>query len=151
MAAKKFTPLIFLCFFILLPTALHSQSVPESRMGSLQALPEYQWMQAELASKWSQLMLLESAGPQEVDVAQYTLEIEFFPEPEFFYFKILEGKIKFVFQQACHPVGIKHSRSDQLRKFREVVVCILFILPKNCRGNRIYCVKRKMGIQLVAY
>jgi hypothetical protein len=64
---------------MLCPSSIYAQLLSESKQDFLKSLPEYQWMQKELESKWSQLILLESAGPQEVDVQQYTLEIEFSP------------------------------------------------------------------------
>ena len=71
--------LFYVPFLIFCPSSIYAQLLSESKQASLQSLPEYQWMQKELESKWSQLMLLESAGPQEVDVQQYTLEIQFSP------------------------------------------------------------------------
>ncbi len=69
--------LFLLCVTSLLlwPPSIYAQvpSVPK------QALAEYEWMQEELERKWSHLMFLESAAPQEVDVQQYTLEIDFSP------------------------------------------------------------------------
>jgi aminopeptidase N len=79
MLRLKLIFLFYVASFILYPSSTYAQLLAESNQASLKSLPEYQWMQKELESKWSQLMLLESAGPQEVDVQQYTLEIEFSP------------------------------------------------------------------------
>ena len=79
MLRLKLIFLVYVASLMLFPSSIYAQLLSESKQASLQFVPEYQWMQEELESKWSQLMLLESAGPQEVDVQQYTLEIEFSP------------------------------------------------------------------------
>ncbi len=72
-----------LCYFIFLtvfPPNINSQVLQQSEQAFLESLPEYQWMQVELESKWSQWMMMASADPQDIDVQQYTLSIEFFPD-----------------------------------------------------------------------
>jgi len=71
--------LFYVTSLMLCPSSIYAQLQSESKQAFFESLPEYQWMQKELESKWSQLLLLESAGQQEVDVQQYTLEIEFSP------------------------------------------------------------------------
>ena len=76
-------PLFALVSFISLtvfPSNLNSQVLQQSEQALLESLPEYQWMQEELESKWSQWMMMASADPQDIDVQQYTLSIEFFPD-----------------------------------------------------------------------
>ena len=77
-----FAPVFTLVSFILqgiFPLQLNSQVLQQSDQVFRESMAEYSWMQKELEGKWSQLMLLQSADPQEVDVQQYTLEIEFSP------------------------------------------------------------------------
>jgi aminopeptidase N len=71
--------LFYIAALVLCPSNISAQLLSQSKQAFLKSLPEYEWMQNELESKWSQLMLLESAAPQEVDVQQYSLVIEFSP------------------------------------------------------------------------
>ncbi len=58
---------------------LFPQTSSSNDQALLQDMAEYQLAEADFKSKLSLLMMMESAGPQEVDVQQYTLAIEFFP------------------------------------------------------------------------
>ena len=76
------TPVFALVSFIFLavfPAHLNSQVLQQSNQAFLESLQEYQWMQEELESKWSQWFMMSSADPQDIDVQQYTLAIEFSP------------------------------------------------------------------------
>ena len=73
----------FMVLFIslmVLPLQLNGQVHQPSRQLFLESLAEYQWMQTEVESKWSKWLMMASADPQDIDVEQYTLSIEFFPE-----------------------------------------------------------------------
>ena len=82
MKKLMFAPVFVLVSFVFLtvfPHHLNSQVLQPSEQAFLESLAEYQWVQEEFESKWSQLMMMASADPQEIDVQQYTLSIEFFP------------------------------------------------------------------------
>jgi aminopeptidase N len=71
--------LVSFIFLTVFPLKLNSQVPQPSEQAFLESLAEYQWVQEEFESKWSQFMMMASADPQEIDVVQYMLSIEFFP------------------------------------------------------------------------